>query len=44
MDIDLSKIMKRRGGGHVGELGDNEGVGIFSNFLFNVAQEAPRRS
>ena len=44
MDIDLSKIMKRRGGGHVGELGDNEGVGVFSKFLFYVVLVAPTRA
>ena len=36
MDIDLSKIMKRRGGGHAVELGDHEGVGILEKFLFYV--------
>ena len=35
-DINVSKIMKRRGSGHVGEPGDDEGVGIFEQFLFYV--------
>ena len=36
----MSKIMKRREGAHVGKLGDNDGVGIFEQFIYNVAQDA----
>ena len=41
MDINVSKIMKRRGGGHVGELGDHEGVGILEKFLCYMVKQSP---
>ena len=30
------KDHEEEGGGHVGEAGDNEGIGIFEHFLFDV--------
>ena len=33
MDINVSKIMKGRGVGQVGELGDEEGVGVVEKYF-----------
>lgn len=41
MDINVSKIMKERGVGQVGELGDNEGVGVVEKYFFTWLSRPP---
>ena len=41
MDIDVSKIMKERGVGQVGELGDKGGVGDVEKYFFTWLSRPP---